>query len=478
MGDYAKYILVLLQKMEECNYIERYAVYSFDKNWKTRLFYDDGWISTVGEVYRDHRSTFAYAAETATKKIPAWWADGVKTPTLDYSVNLEEQTMTFVVGNGNTDATDQLTIEYQQQGSGSWQTLITLSDDRNLLESDKLTKTVNLSDLNVEGGKFRVNVTTLYGGSATSSEVTAPVVSDMQSLLPLIAAAEEYPLGFSRGEYAPYTNAAVLQALAVAKEMKPYVTGFQEACQTLAKPTWVVNKEELDAVYDGTFAHAQNNGAPAGWTMSNNTLGGDYHSRAFVGDNRLSEFNSTNSGLFLRFDGTNSNRGSMYYYGDTEGYTMPLKAGVKYRLKVDFANWGNPTGKPLRLNLTGPTGFVAVYQEYNTKNDADKSNAAPQQFVIDFTATVAGNYRFYFQCPGADSNAHNVIVSNISLKRLVGDVDGSGGNPNVEDVKALIKRVLGQTPDGFVESAADVDGDGVVDISDVTKLIEMILSSN
>ena len=211
--------------------------------------------------------------------------------------------------------------------------------------------------------------------------------------------------------------------------------------------------------------------------MSNNTLGGNYHSRALVGDNRLSEFNSTNSGLFLRFDGTNSNRGSMYYYGDTEGYTIPLKAGVKYRLKVDFANWGSATGKPLRLNLTGPTGFEAVNQEYNTKNDADKSNAVPQQFVIDFMATVAGNYVISFQCPGAETNAHNVIVSNISLKRIVGDVDGSSGEPDVEDVKALVKRVLGQMPDGFVESAADIDGDGVVDISDVTKLIEKLLSS-
>ena len=469
------YLQVLLQKIDESPWIERYAIYAFD-HWKNYMFYADGGITPAGQVYRDHRATFAYNADYT--KEPIWWKPDAKTPTLDYSVDMEKRTIVFTVGNDNKDATDQLVIEYQPEGSSSWQTLITLSDDRNLLESNKLTKTVSLSDFNVEDGKLRVKVTTLYGRSATSGEVAGPALDDLEEAYKILTEAETHQIGFGRGEYAPYNNVTAMQALAVVKTMNLNAANFKESCQTLAKAEWVKNDVELDAVYDGTFANAPNNGAPAGWTMSNNTLGGDYHSRAFVGDNRLSEFNSTNSGLFLRFDGTNSNRGSMYYYGDTEGYTMPLKAGVKYRLKVDFANWGNPTGKPLRLNLTGPTGFVAVYQEYNTKNDADKSNAAPQQFVIDFTATVADNYRFYFQCPGADSNAHNVIVSNISLKRLVGDVDGSGGDPNVEDVKALIKRVLGQTPDGFVESAADVDGDGVVDISDVTKLIEMILSSN
>ena len=60
MEDYAKYIQVLLQKIDECGYIERYAIYTHDTNWKTHVFYDlkegdksypnKGWISTVGEV--------------------------------------------------------------------------------------------------------------------------------------------------------------------------------------------------------------------------------------------------------------------------------------------------------------------------------------------------------------------------------------------------------------------------------------------
>ena len=467
------YLQVLLQKIDESPWIERYAIYAFD-HWKNYMFYDDGGITPAGQVYRDHRATFAYNADYT--KEPIWWKPDAKKPTLDYSVDMEKWTIAFTVGNDNKDATDQLVIEYQPEGSSNWQTLITLSDDRNLLESDKLTKTVSLSDLNVEGGKLRVKVTTLYGGSATSAEVAGPALDDLEEAYRILTEAETHQIGFGRGEYAPYNNVTAMQALAVVKTMNLNAVNFKESCQTLAKAEWVKNDVELDAVYDGTFAHALNNGAPAGWRMSNNSLGGDYHSRAFNPDSRLSEFNSTNSAFFMRFDGTNSSRGSLYYYGDTEGYTMPLKANTEYKLVVDFAGWGS-TGKPLRLNLTGPAGFTAQNQQFTTDRRADTEDNTPQRFEITFTTTAAGNYAFYFQTPGSDSNTHMVVVSNISLKRIVGDVDGSGGEPDVEDVKALVKRVLGQMPDGFVESAADIDGDGVVDISDVTKLIEKLLSS-
>lgn len=484
MGDYAKYIQVLLQRIDECGYIERYAIYTHDSNWKTHMFYDlkegdknypnKGGISEVGQVYRDHRATFAY--DVKYTKEPIWWEPSAKKPTLTYSVNPEDRTIVFSINNPNGDSTDDLVIEHKPSG-GSWTTLKTFDGNRSLLESNTVTMEVSFDDVESQGETFRVKSTTLYDKSETSDEVAGPELATLETLPALIAEAESHQIGFGRGEYAPYNNVEVLSALSVVKTMNPALDNFSEACQTLAKANWVVNTEEVDAVYDGTFAHAVHNGAPAGWIMSNGSLGGDYHSRAFVGDSRLSEFNDTKSGFFIRFDGTNSNRGSLYYYGRTEGYTMPLKEGVKYRLTVDAKGW-NSTGKPLVLRVTGPSGFTAVDQQIKTESKAETDNNKPQQFAIDFTATVAGNYEFYFQCPGSDDNKHIAIVSNISLKRIVGDVDGSGGEPNVDDVKALVKRLLGQTPDGFVESAADVDGNGVVDISDVTKLIEKVLSPN
>ncbi|MBQ7753783.1 MAG: hypothetical protein IJR80_09060, partial [Treponema sp.] len=104
----------------------------------------------------------------------------------------------------------------------------------------------------------------------------------------------------------------------------------------------------------------------------------------------------------------------MYYYGDTEGYTMPLKANTYYRVTVDFAGWGS-TGKPLRMNVTGPEGFSAVNQQYNTSVRADNADNAPQQFNIVFQTAGEGNYVINFQTPGADTNTHNVVISNLKL---------------------------------------------------------------
>ena len=289
-------------------------------------------------------------------------------------------------------------------------------------------------------------------------------------------------LGFDEGDYAPYNNVenlttAEAEIAKVYAEMESFegkalqstVLAATEAIQAL---TWTANTEEVNAVYDGTFASAENNGAPAGWTMSNNTLGGDYHSRAFVGDERMAEFNETNSGLFLRFDGTNSNRGSMYYYGNTTGYTMPLKANTNYYVKVDFAGWGS-TGKPLRINITGPEGFTSVSMTENTSVRADNADETPQQFLVKFTTAEAGNYVINFQTPGSDDNKHNVVVSNLELfkeKALKGDVNGDG-NVNVADVTALVNALQkGEQP-----TAGDLDGVEGVTGDDVKALVELIL---
>ena len=230
-----------------------------------------------------------------------------------------------------------------------------------------------------------------------------------------------HTLGFEDGEYAPYNNVAAATALAAAKAINQAIVNkksdVNDATTALTSAMWTANVGEVNAVYDGTFAAATNNGAPAGWTMSNNTLGGEYHSRTFVGDERLSEFNGTNSCFFQRYDGTNSNRGSQYYYGNTTGYTMPLKAATTYRVTVDFANWNAKAEKPLTLNVDGPNNFNAS-QTKNSSKDADTGSETPDKFDIIFTTTEAGNYVLRFQVQGSDDNAHNVVVSNIELKKI------------------------------------------------------------
>ena len=81
--------------MEECPWIERYCIYSFDNYWAW-MFYKDGSITPAGQVYRDHRSTFAY--DSKYTKTPSWWAPSAKTPALETRYNEVDQTITVQAG--------------------------------------------------------------------------------------------------------------------------------------------------------------------------------------------------------------------------------------------------------------------------------------------------------------------------------------------------------------------------------------------
>ena len=58
---------------------------------------------------------------------------------------------------------------------------------------------------------------------------------------------------------------------------------------------------------------------------------------------------------------------------------------------------------------------------------------------------------------------------------MLGDVNGDG-NVNVADVTALIAHILGNEVETFVIEAANCDGTGVINVADVTTLIHYILS--
>ena len=58
--------------------------------------------------------------------------------------------------------------------------------------------------------------------------------------------------------------------------------------------------------------------------------------------------------------------------------------------------------------------------------------------------------------------------------KLAGDANGDG-TVNVFDVTAMVNYILGSPNDGFVFAAADVNGDGIVNVFDVTKVVNIIL---
>lgn len=160
-----QYLQAMLEKLDECDYVERYAIYAFDF-WRNYMFYDDGSITPAGQVYRDHRATFAYHSNYT--KTPVWWRPGVQKPALQYEATAEN--LILLIGNGNGDTTEKLVIERKAKG-GSWQTLSTITK-RSELDPTTIRYPLPLDAINRTGDSFRVSVTTIFGGTATSEEMT------------------------------------------------------------------------------------------------------------------------------------------------------------------------------------------------------------------------------------------------------------------------------------------------------------------
>lgn len=164
-----KYLQVLLQKIEESPWIERYAIYGSDM-WQTYMFYDANpskGLTPAGQVYRDHRATFAYNSKYT--KEPTWWAPSTKNPTLDYNISATKNTITFTLGNANGDYTDALTLQRKSKG-GTWEDIYSVID-RSQLEKSTLSYALSLDSIDMEDETFRLLSTTILDGEATSDEV-------------------------------------------------------------------------------------------------------------------------------------------------------------------------------------------------------------------------------------------------------------------------------------------------------------------
>ena len=259
----------------------------------------------------------------------------------------------------------------------------------------------------------------------TLTSRAAADAEDYAALNAAIKNAESMKLGFKAGEYAPYTNVAVLAPLAEAKAIDQTVVNTKSAVVIAtsllndAQSSWVENAENMPIVYNGTFVASENDGAPAGWETDNAAgLGGALHARAFVlnsGDgnyDKLASFDqgdATRSAFYVRFDGTNSTRTTDYTYGETVGYTMPLEAGV-YRVKLMAGGWGKT--QPLNVKFEDAESIIKGEQTVEMTNLADGSGVAAS---FNFLSEVeAGDYKLVVSNGNIDAN-NAAAFSNVEI---------------------------------------------------------------
>ena len=106
--------------------------------------------------------------------------------------------------------------------------------------------------------------------------------------------------------------------------------------------------------------------------------------------------------------------------------------------------------------------------EWKLAIDVENISAGLTATPVNFNASQsfsvpAGGYKVYYK---GEPASHT----------LIGDVNGDG-EVNIGDVTALISIILSATPESDYELDADVNGDGEVNIGDVTALIDIILRS-
>ena len=170
---YRKYLQVLLQKMEECDWIERYAIYTYDV-WASYMFYENNpskGFTPAGEVYRDHRSTFAYHAKYT--KVPVWWTPSAKTPSLVVKQNPSTGKLTFQITNPNTDFTKSLVVERLSKDGSTWEVFAEVKDRYRFDTEDISLSNIDAQDTDIETDQFRISLTTLSGKTVTSSTTDA-----------------------------------------------------------------------------------------------------------------------------------------------------------------------------------------------------------------------------------------------------------------------------------------------------------------
>ena len=96
-------------------------------------------------------------------------------------------------------------------------------------------------------------------------------------------------------------------------------------------------------------------------------------------------------------------------------------------------------------------------------------------------ALAAGDYEYMVKAIYNDgtqsvwSNIEHVTIVGNGDEPLMGDVNGDG-EVNISDVTTLIDYLLAMQPGDQFDAAADVNGDGEINITDVTAIIDLLLS--
>ena len=172
-------------------------------------------------------------------------------------------------------------------------------------------------------------------------------------------------------------------------------------------------------------------------------------------------------------------------------YTIPSYDASKNRLTT--SKWNGAIPASTAMLMKGTKGHVYKFKNLGTSTETPTNILVP--VIKDYFVNTVGGYLYNEQTHQFDYDTGNEVSPystiepsygyltistpqnhvNIDLfdgGTIPGDVNGDG-KVNVSDVSALINMIMGITP--MNQDLADVNGDGKVNVSDVSALINIIL---
>ena len=227
-------------------------------------------------------------------------------------------------------------------------------------------------------------------------DATLADATDYDKLIAAISTAEAKTLGFEDGEYAPYSNAAVLTKLAEAKAIDKDVNNEQSDVKALTNylndaANWTANSGDVDAIYNGDFAKANGNN-PEGWTRSNNAWGQQ--------QTGLDPATNGTSGTTAWYYNTNG----AWEYGKDDVYKMPLKGNQLYKLTFKYRSHATNSNNWMKATVLNES--TQGLSEVQFPQHGDATVFVP--CVAYFRTGDAGNYVLSLEQNG---NTHLTDVS-------------------------------------------------------------------
>ncbi len=336
------------------------------------------------------------------------------------------------------------------------------------LSCDAALGTANGQDLTVSGNVLTSTLTANYNGITATLDITTMYAQPAISLKPVITVDDQtWPLEVTATVNAQtyYYNAENLEwtvedpTIAVVENGK--IRGLKNG-KTLI--TCKIGEFlDTDSVSVEISPEAYLNQAWDGWTLK-----GSGASNLSVSENGLVNYTySSTRAPYVKLlkDVT------FYSLPDEIGLTFVSSEPLDY-IQIDVRNLNITSANYQKFE--GNSGFEAG-KEYTIKVDMDQIgginslntypiNIQEIRFVPNKTTATAGAQTIDIKAFYAHYRKNAVIT---------GDVNGDG-EVNVSDVTALINKILG-TAD-YSDAVCDINADGTINVSDVTALINLILA--